>query len=191
MNVAPIVSIVEGHGEVQALPILIRRVYNERASATPPLINPPIRIKSGSFLKDEDYFKRYISLAAAKAAQSDGRVLILLDCEDDCPATMGPELVKRAKQVRPDISFDVVLAYREYETWFIAAASSLTGKYLQEGTEPAPNPENIRGAKEWLSRHRDKPYDPVAHQAAFSAHFDMDQASSISSFSRLIAKLLA
>lgn len=191
MITTPIISIVEGHGEVEALPVLIRRVFTERVGQMPPPVNPPIRIKSGSFLKDASYFEKYIALAAAKAAQADGRVLILLDCEDDCPATLGPDLLERARALRADIPFVVVLAYREYETWFLAAADSLAGKFLNEGTQAPSFPEGIRGAKEWLTRNRKSPYDPIAHQAAFSAHFDFEAALAIPSFSRFMTKLLA
>lgn len=112
-----IVPIVEGHGEVQAVPVLIRRIFAQFQPEIYPEINPPSRIKAGSFLADSAYFEKYIQLAAAKAAQGNGTVLILLDCEDDCPASVGPELLSRAHALRPDVPFIVALAYREYETW--------------------------------------------------------------------------
>jgi hypothetical protein len=92
--------IVEGHGEQQALPLLIRKVFAELCPHIYPDINPPIRVKSGSFLNDEAYFYKYVFLAAEKAAQANGEVLILLDCEDDCPAMLGPRLLEKAKAVR-------------------------------------------------------------------------------------------
>ena len=184
--------IVEGHGEIAALPLLIRRICAEFSPEVIPIINPPIRIKSGSFLNDDGYVQKYIQMAAAKAVQSDGEVLILLDCEDDCPATHGPALLARAKSVRPDVPFKVVLAHREYETWFLAAATSLQGcAGLPADLSPPAAPELIRGAKEWLGRHMDHSYDPIIHQAAFTAHFDLSQAKNVPSFARFVEKILS
>ena len=192
MNSRFFCPIVEGHGEIEALPHLIRRIFAEFSSEVIPIINPPIRIKSGSFLKDDEYFRRYIQMAAAKAVQSDGEVLILLDCEDDCPATLGPDLLVRAKSIRPDVPFKVLLAHREYETWFLAAATSLRGcAGLAADLSPPAAPERIRGAKEWLGRHMDQSYDPIIHQAAFTARFDLTQAKAVPSFARLVSKILS
>lgn len=187
-----IVPIVEGYGEVEALPLLIRRIFGEFHPGMSPVVNPPSRVKVGSFLHDHDYFKKYIELAAAKAAQGDGMVLIFLDCEDDCPATLGARLLADAQAVRADIKCAVALAHREYETWFLAAADSLRGcAGLPPQLNPPSNPEAIRGAKEWLGRHMPVPYDPIIHQAKLTAHFDLNQARTIPSFDRLISKLIS
>lgn len=184
--------IVEGHGEQEALPLLIRKIFADASPETIPVINPPIRVKSGSFLSDVEYFSKYVTLAAAKASQAGGEILILLDCEDDCPGTLGPLLLARAKTVRSDVPITVVLAHREYETWFLAAAESLRGcGGLPADLSPPADPELIRGAKEWLGRRMDQSYDPIIHQAAFTARFDLSQAKSIPSFARLVSKILS
>lgn len=187
-----IVPIVEGQGEVEALPLLLRRIAAALPQPTAVRVNPPIRVKSGSFLSDDAYFSKYVSLAAAKAAQGSGLVLILLDCEDDCPAKVGPVLLNNARSVRSDVPHLVALAYREYETWFLAAAESLRGiAGLPQDLSPPPDPERIRGAKEWLSRHLSTRYKEVLHQPAFSQAFDFGQAESISSFQRFRQRLEA
>ena len=182
-----IVPIVEGHGEEEALPTLLRRFSAEHGYEGFLKINPPIRIKAGSFLRNDEYFRKYITLAAAKAVQGDrrGLVLILLDCEDDCPAALGPELLQKAETVRADIEYLVVLAYREYESWFIAAAQSLRGVTgLPPSLESPSDIDAIRGAKEWLSRRMTQKYDPLVHQAEFTKRIDLDQASTLKSFRR-------
>ena len=191
MNRKFISPIVEGQGEVAAVPLLIRRIFAEYGDNITPDINYPIKVKSGSFLHDESYFDRYVTLAAAKAAQSNGEVLILLDCEDDCPAVLGPSLLARAQSVRSDVPYHVVLAHREYETWFLASASSLEGRGLPQGVVPHPVPEAIRGAKEWLGKAMGQSYDPIKHQASFTAQFDLQKARTVPSFNRLIKKLLS
>jgi hypothetical protein len=192
MNGPLIVPIVEGHGEVGALPVLLRRIIQNKCPEANPILNPPIRIKAVSFVGDADYFARYFALAAAKAHQGNGTVLILLDCEDDCPATLGQSLFARAREVRSDVSCLVALACREYETWFLAAASSLAGLHgLPASLVPPASPESIRGAKEWLSLKMAQSYDPVIHQAAFTATFSLDAARSVRSFARLADRVTA
>jgi hypothetical protein len=160
-----VVPIVEGHGEVEAVPVLLRRIA-EMTYPRPLLkINHPIRVKIGSFLKDDSYFKKQVTLAAAKAAQSGGFVLILLDCEDDCPAIFGPQILEHARAVRSDVNYVVVLAYREYESWFLAAAPSLRGIYgFPLDLEPPADVEAIRDAKGWLGSRMDRKYDVTTHQ---------------------------
>ena len=191
---AYVASIVEGHGEVDALPTLLKRISQAEAPGQSLGVNQPIRVKSGSYLNDEIYFRRYTMLAAAKAAQSDGFVLILLDCEDNCPAQLGPALLARAQAVRNDVGYLVVLAYREFESWFLAAARSLRGHHgLPADLEPPQAADNIRNAKGWLGDRMELPYDPVIHQIEFCRVFDLQQARNNPSFSRFytrVAKLL-
>jgi hypothetical protein len=79
-----VAPIVEGHGEVEAFPALLHRIAVAITGQGMLRVNAPVRVKSGSFLKDGNYFHKQVALAAAKAAQEErGAVLILLDCEDD------------------------------------------------------------------------------------------------------------
>ena len=50
---------------------------------------------------------------------------MLLDADDDCPAEFVAPLVERVKAHIGHRRVSVVLANREYEAWFIAAADSL------------------------------------------------------------------
>jgi hypothetical protein len=190
-----IAPIVEGHGEVDALPALLYRIRDAVAPAAPLRVNPPIRVKAGSFLHDADHFRKHVSLAAAKAAQAGGSVLILLDCDDGCPAEIGPGLLERAKAVRSDVPVFVALAYREYETWFLAAIRSLCGVVgLPQELEPPAWFETIRDAKGWIGERMPDGYDPVRHQLPLTRRMDLDQARAAASFDRLyraLGRLLA
>ena len=90
-----------------------------------------------------------------------------------------------------------MLAYQEFEAWFIAAFDSLRGKYGLANDMPSePEPEGIRGAKEWLSRHmpQNMRYSETIHQVALTAVFDMQAAKRASSFDkcyREVASLLS
>lgn len=185
-----IAPIVEGQGEIEAVPALLHRLGTHLGCNEALQINQPIRIKSGSFLKDDAYFRKYVALAAAKAALRNGWVLILLDCEDDCPARLGPSLLAKAQAVRSDVKYLIVLAYREFETWFIAAAESLRGHFGLAADLSAPtNPESLRDAKGWLGARMSSRYDPIIHQHKFTKVFDIEQARTIHSFNRFCKRL--
>ena len=186
-----IAPIVEGHGEVQAVPILLKRLM---AGVTPDArlrLNPALRVKAGSFVNDDDYFNKYVELAALKAKPwPNSCVLILLDCEDDCPGELGPKLLERAKARRSDVTIIVILAYREYETWFLAAARSLRGVCgLPTDLDPPENPELCRDAKRWLSAKMKRPYSETDHQPRLTDAFAFQEAMAVDSFSRIVRKL--
>lgn len=189
-----IAPIVEGHGEIDALPALLYRIGKSLASESVLQINPPIRVKFGSFLNKQDDFRRYVELAALKAAAQNGSVLILLDCDDDCPATLGPRLLRDAVSVRHDIPMFVALAYREYETWFLAAAHSLRGSAgLPDDLDPPADFDRLRDAKGWLGQRMPAGYDSIRHQLALTRRMDLEQARSSQSIDRLyrhVARLL-
>lgn len=187
---AYIASIVEGHGEIEALPALLHRLAAPLGLSSTLRVAPPIRVKSGSFLHDQEYFRRHVELAASKAINYGGAVLILLDCDDQCPAELGPALLARAQSVRKDVRFLVSLAYREFETWFIAAADSLRGKFgLPEDLLRPERFESIRDAKGWLGKHMPNGYDPLRHQHLMAKAIDLDQARSAKSLDRLALRL--
>ncbi len=86
-----------------------------------------------------------------------------------------------------------MLANKEYEAWFIAAAVSLRGKRgLAADLTADPDPERIRGAKEWLSDHmpRNRPYNPTIDQAALTSVFDMQAARRADSFDKCYREIV-
>lgn len=172
-----IAAIVEGDGEVEAVPILIQRIAAVETPGLFPEVPRPVRVKRTRVLKP-DQMEPYVDLAARKGGP-DGRILILLDADDDCPRDLAPEILRRATKVRDDRRIQVVLAQREYEAWFLAAADSLAGKRGLHDDITAPgDPESIRGAKEWLTRQmpRGRPYRETLDQPALTKQFDLDRA---------------
>ncbi len=150
----------------------------------------PIRVKASSFPQDEDYLRRYVRLAGAKAVQASGSILILLDCEDDCPGRLGPEVLRKAARARSDVPILVALASREYESWFLAAAKSLRGlRGLPSDLDAPPLPDSIRDAKRRLSERMESRYDPIIHQLEFTRAFDLAEARASPSFDRLVRRI--
>ena len=145
-----VVSIVEGDGEVAALPLLLRRLAQWRTPHVHPDVPAPIRVRRDRFVNREDEFRRHLLLAAAKAGAS-GWVLILLDADDDCAVEASRILLERARRVIPHRRVSVVMAVREYEAWFIAAADSLDGhRGFSHELGQVVTAEVPRDAKGWL-----------------------------------------
>lgn len=183
-----IVTIVEGDGEVVALPILLRRIYEWKFDGEYVDVPRPIRVRRDQFLNRDEIFSRQIALAGLKCAEAEAAwLLILIDADDDCPVTLAPSILRRARALLPGQRVSVVLANREYEAWFLASALSLNGvRGLQIGEAPA-DPDGVRGAKEWLKlRSTANRYGEITDQPALSAAINLDQAYSASrSFRKL------
>jgi hypothetical protein len=186
-----VASIVEGDGEVPALPVLLRRLGEWLTPNIYTEIATPIRVRRDQFLKkDQEFFVRHLRLAAAKCGET-GWILILLDVDDDCPATRGPEILARAQEVLPHRSISVVLANREYEAWLLAAAPSLDGQRgFRFDTADAVDPETPRDAKGQIGRRMiGGRYREITDQPAFSAWMNLEQARARSrSFHKLCSE---
>lgn len=172
-------AIVEGHGEVEAVPVLIRRIALETLDLPRVDVPHPLRVPADRVRKAGE-LEKAVELLARKDPHLGG-VLVLLDCDwpGACPAREGPLLLERARQARPDKPISLVLAKQEFESWFIASAESLAGKRgLRDGLSAPDCPEGIRGAKEWLTAQMagNNCYTPTEHQAAFTSLFDMELA---------------
>lgn len=177
--------IVEGDGEVKAVPVLIRRIAWDLNPEITIIVETPIRAPRYQVVKDGELESR-IELAAQKIG-GQGAIFIILDSEDDCPAELGPELLRRASQIREDLPIAVVIANREFEAWFLAAAESLRGKRgLKNNIHPPNDLEAIRGAKEWLDQRMEnnESYSETTDQPALAALFDMEQARQADSFDK-------
>jgi hypothetical protein len=100
-------------------------------------------------------------------------------------------LVRRARAARADRAIGVVLAMREYEAWFLAAAASLRGQRgLPDDLAPPAAPESLRDAKGWLNERMSLGYKPTIDQPALTAVFDLDQARTAPSFDKLVRELM-
>ena len=172
-----IVAIVEGPGEVDAIPILIRRIAAIALPNTVPQVRRPIRVKRDRFLKENE-LERYVDLAARQSGP-DGGVLIVLDADDDCPPELAATILRRATRARSDRVIKVVLARREYEAWFLAAADSIAGRRGLPDDITAPNDaESIRNAKGWLTSRMPpgRAYKETRDQPALTSLFDLPTA---------------
>jgi Domain of unknown function (DUF4276) len=190
-----IASVVEGDGEVRALPKLLQRIAADLGIVS--LRTPqPHRRPRGSLIRDGG-IETAVDAAAVRVIGLGG-VLVLLDADDDCPADLAPRLLQRARAARQDKRIAVVLANREFEAWFLAAAPSLAGQHeFGTGLTRPTNPEAARDCKGLLSEARPKghPYKETVDQAPLASAFDMKMArqysGSFDKFYREVSRLLS
>jgi Domain of unknown function (DUF4276) len=172
MNIQPI---VEGFGEVEAVPVLVRRL-RDAAQAFVLDVNQPIR-KRRSDLADETQLRKAVRLAQKQ--EGCGAILIIFDSDKDCPAELGPTVQAWAQDEAGNLPCVVVLAHHEYEAWFLAAIESLRGtRGVRADASSHEEPERPRGAKEQLEQRLvdGRSYSAAADQTAMTAKFDMARA---------------
>lgn len=132
---------------------------------------------SGGHIAKTEEAGRYIELAANTARAASGAVLVIFDADDDCAAQIGPGLLDEATRLRPDTPIGLVVAVREFESWFLAGADSLGGKRgLPDDLRPPAEPEAVRDAKGWLQARRTdrNAYSPTVDQTPLVAALDLE-----------------
>lgn len=171
-----VAPIVEGQGEVAAVPPLLRRIVTEFCPGLSIEVFKPIRQPASSLVKaDNDCLRNAIELAADKLSgnrhsAAKKLILILIDADGRCAAQLGPELKRRAGEQASHLEISSVVAVDEFETWFVASAESLT-KYLDvKSSEIPPRPEESRTKSKWIEdRFRGVRYNKPADQPKFCA----------------------
>jgi hypothetical protein len=170
-----IYPIVEGHGELEAAPVLLRRLLALTGSFDIG-VGTPIR-RTQAQMRGEQSIHAAVRLALLQPECA--AVLILFDGEDDCPVEVAARVRAWAHAAAGGTPCDVVVAYREYETWFLAALESLRGQRgIRADAVPPAAPESRRDAKGRLEESMlpDRSYSETHDQPALSATFDMATA---------------
>src|SRR5262245_41851238 len=122
-----IVLFVEGDGDVDAVPILVKRLLTElNAWSTVRLDKDPFRVGELSKLIKNDWaeWKKY--LAACMKRKNVGAVLLLLDGDVKkiagkafCAVTVAKQLAQESAIQASGVTFSVavVIALKEFESW--------------------------------------------------------------------------
>jgi hypothetical protein len=167
--------IVEGQGEVEAAPVLLRRLRDE-AQAWDLEVARPHR-KHRTQLVRKDSLQTAVRVAALGSDCQ--AILILFDADDDCPKDRAPLLEQWASEAAGGRPCAVVMANREYEAWFLASIETLRGTAgIRADATSHPDPELPRDAKGELER-RMAPranYSPTVDQARLTARLDLGDA---------------
>ncbi len=196
-----LVAIVEGYGEVRAVPILACRWLLQRGLVGEFFV-PDLAINAkgcGNLKAPHDPvahrgIEHYVSraLRARPAA-----ILAILDADDEClnrgpDRRLGPELLARARSVAGDVPVGVVIANREFEAWFLAEQASLRHSgAMPEGPELAEDPEARTGCKAAMSRLLGEAYEPTIHQRelARALTFSREARAKSPSYDKLVREL--
>jgi hypothetical protein len=181
--------VVEGKGEVEAAPALVRRICYEVLSFYALTTTQPVRVTKTTLIRPGE-LERAIRLA--QIANGGGPVVVLLDADEDCPAVLGPSLKARANGIVEQQALSVIIPKYEFETWFLTAAESLRGaRGLRDDLQAPPHPETIRGAQTMAdAQHAARQsLPPTVDQAALVHHMDLQAARSCRSFDRLCREI--
>jgi hypothetical protein len=184
----PVVApIVEGHGEVKSIQMLIARIGMDLLDSTFIQVAQPFRLDSGK-MRHPDELAKAIRVQAQRVPAAGG-VLVLRDGDDSdvsCPVRLASSL--RQGQSHTPVAMEVVIAWREYEAWLLATAGSLrTHRAVRDDACAPPDPEARRGAKGRLENLMLESYKETLHQAKFSALIDLKMATENSrSFRRMV-----
>jgi hypothetical protein len=192
------VVIVEGDGEVIAVPLLLRRLWPELGGKYLEVLGPPIRRKRAEFERERE-LARAIGLAAAKlkhapASEDPSAILILFDRDPSAqpPCYLGPQAQAWAMSAASHLDITCVVANVEYETWLVASAESLRAHLTMRPGETIPDfPEDQRCGKKWIeSRFRGAKYSETQDQPKMTAAMDFSRARRRSpSFDKLCREL--
>ena len=88
-----LIAIVEGYGEVTAVPVLLHRIAREVAPEQRVVVAEPVRV-SRSMIVQPQVLENYMEIAARRVGVGGG-ILVLLDADRDCPAELAPALLSR------------------------------------------------------------------------------------------------
>lgn len=184
-----LVPIVEGDGEVNALPILIRRLLQEVFQDYSWQVLSPHNAKGCANLTIPHGIERLVQ-RVVQAGPCDA-ILVLLDCDAaeslfkskilkhrDCPYHLAQHLAERIQRTAPPVSAVVTVAKWEYEVWLLASLEHITTntKYSHLAQHPMPNDiEAIPSPKKWFKDRFPQryPYAETFDQAKMTALIDI------------------
>lgn len=186
MNKKRIVLFVEGEGEANAVPQLVKRLLTElNAWDAVALDEHPFRVGHINKLAKDDYREWKRKLSASLKRPNVGGVLLILDGDIKtvggspfCAVAVARSLAEIARGVGGGSTFSVatVFARQEYESWLIASIESFAGKTFPDGRLAPVHAavlegdleENPRDAKGWLNKAIDGGYKPTRDQATLT-----------------------
>ena len=186
-----IIPIVEGAGDVAAVPILLWKLLAE-LDRHDIQIGQPQNAHGGGNLTRPGGIERFVQNAWTK--HDCGAVLILMDSDKQCPREIATDFSRRIQSIGLRFPVVTVIAKCEYEAWFLASIQTISGQVLGGrpgilgGLQSLEEVEDIIAAKGWLSRQfpKGRIYKETFDQAAMTSLLDPIQARDRSrSFRRL------
>lgn len=183
--------IVEGPGDENAVPILIRRILSEIIGCCRSSVLRPFKLDRGKMVKEQSCRSH---LKISQLNQAVDYVVLLMDSDDDCSKELNERICGWKHDTVYRTLFDVVSIEREFECWLLAGIESLRGsRGISVSAAPPPNPNNIRDPKSRITTFMQDgtSYSETADQAALTAAVDLGEIEKrCPSFRRLVRKLV-
>lgn len=183
---------MEGPGDVQAAPELLRKILYEHLACYDIGVAKPKKAGGRSSLDKPGGIERFIEYAAD--TPNCGAIIVLVDTDNNCARELAKQLCDRCKTVGVSVPIAVVCAVREYEVWFLASLNSIRGHpirgrlALDQDVMYAGNLEALAGVKEWITQQMPpgRAYRETADQVSMTSLIDVSLAHTNSrSFRRL------
>lgn len=189
-----LVLLVEGHADVDAAHLLVKRLITEQQAWDAVILDPnPLRVGEFSKLVMNGFAPWLRYLATAGKRSNVGACLLLLDGDSlgkfesapFCAARGAQRLVEHARTVGAGTRFSlgVVFACMEFESWLLAGVESLAGRKLCDGrigVNPNAKPpdgdleKSPRDAKGWLGRLMKGGYNQTRDQGDLTDMVDLN-----------------
>jgi hypothetical protein len=143
-----LVPIIEGQSEERSIGVLLRRMLAE-LGIYDIAIARPFRVKRNRVVRPGELERALTQAIRSRSGAT--AVLVLLDADDDCPATLARELLERGLGATA-LPVSVVLPKAEIEAWILAAIESVRGhRGIRDDAASPADPESVRNAKRALS----------------------------------------
>ena len=181
-----LVPIVEGDGEVSAVPPLIRKVLWASARYDIQIARPK-NANGRSNLTKRGGLERFVKYAWKEP--DCGAIIILVDAESDCPLEIAKDFSRRILSMGVLFPVVIVVANRMFEAWFLASIDTIAGRLNFPSDVSGPSdPEAIRDPKAWIQRHfpLGRAYKETQDQEAMTSLLDLNLAKSARSFRRFL-----
>ena len=147
-----IIPVVEGPGDVAALPELLGRILLERFNRTDVIVaqGKSRVVTANGRQKLESKLENFLQHAQNKP-ECDA-ILVLLDADDDCPVNLAQGILKRCEQLGLTSPVEIVCAHRSYESWFLASLDTIKGQRgISDTAALSQDAEDIQNPKQWLT----------------------------------------
>lgn len=184
-----LLPIVEGQGDMQAVPLLLRRVLHEVCARFDVEV---LQVqKRGEWPRVKRDFDRMYRSARIESTS------ILWVVDFDCEECLDPIIERnwlrqQVARIDPSGRVEIVFMIQEYESLFLSDPSCICSSYpeLSETTTFPSEPEAVRDAKGWISNAlpKGRAYKPTTDQAKLTSRLDLNRLRQTSSSYRRFEK---
>ena len=191
MAVMPFYVLVEGHGEVDAVPVLLSRLGRHLGVHVPWAaarrwknihLWDPGQLGRGGLLRGLEFLRYKPNV---------GGVLVLRDEDDECPRRTAPGISALIADLDLPFRTAVTLLHPEYEVLFLPCMHRMQDLGFPAHTRwDGSNWEARRDVKRWLSGQlpSGRIYKPATDQEPMTRHIDFDEleAADVACFGSLV-----